>query len=304
MRLHPLHPAAWVLEQVSDAGWDVRDLLAFTRASTLVLASRNGQPPVVLKAGFGSNHVLAELDDEARQAAYGFYWYAEMTTAERALARDDFRHEAALARAASGIPGVVPLLEEGSLDRFDWYTMPWYPGGSFRHLLSAPHSGGSQPGPEGIAILAGVADGLAGLHEHGIIHRDVYQENILISDGTGLITDLGAARIEGSPRGPSWRGPEVHWPPEYAHSYSTATPAADVFSLAVLTYRYLCRDIPRYGQSRLPAAPAALRPVLTAALDAEPVARPPMADFRDALQSSADTGRLSRTARPSERTPQ
>lgn len=282
MRLHPMHPAAWVLDQVTAAGWDVSDLLAFTRASTLILASRRGQAPVVLKAGFGSNHVLAELDDEDRGAAYGFFWYAEMTASERALAREDFRHEIALARAVAGIPGVVPLLEEGSLARFDWYTMPWYPDGSFRPLLSAP---GDDHPEHGLTILAGVAAGLTRLHEHGIIHRDVYQENILISDGTGLITDLGAARTAHAARGPSGRGPEVHWPPEYAHSYSTATPAADVFSLAVLAYRYLCRDIPRHGHSRLAAAPAILRPVLTAALDSEPEARPLMTDLRDALQA-------------------
>ena len=54
MNLDPLHPAAWVTGQVSAAGWDVRDLLAFTRASTLMLASRSGEPPVVIKAGLAA----------------------------------------------------------------------------------------------------------------------------------------------------------------------------------------------------------------------------------------------------------
>ncbi|MFF4291670.1 hypothetical protein ACFY0R_41320, partial [Streptomyces sp. NPDC001633] len=142
MRLHPMHPAAWVLDQLSDAGWNVNDLLAFTRASTLVLAHRDGAAPVVLKAGFGSNHVLAELDEHARPAAYGFYWYAEMTEVERALTREDFRHEIAVARTATGAAHIVPLLEEGNTDRFDWYTMPHCNGGSFRPLLSK--AGGSQ----------------------------------------------------------------------------------------------------------------------------------------------------------------
>ncbi|MFF5728235.1 hypothetical protein [[Kitasatospora] papulosa] len=51
MRLHPMHPAAWVLDQLRDAGWHIDDLLAFTRASTLVLAHRDGASPVVLKPG-------------------------------------------------------------------------------------------------------------------------------------------------------------------------------------------------------------------------------------------------------------
>lgn len=289
MHLHPLHPAAWVLEQARDAGWQVHDLLAFTRASTLILASRDSEPPVVFKAGFGSNHVLAELDDDTRPAAYGFYWYAEMTERERALTREDFRHEIAVTRAAAGAEHVVPLLEEGTSDRFDWYTMPYCPGGNFRpHLAATPTSTGedTKDMTTGLAILADVAEGLRCLHQRGLVHRDVYQENILIRQGRGLITDLGAARRTDTPRGPTGRGPEVHWPPEYATSYDQATAAADTFSLAVLAYRFLCADIPRHG-GRLDVAPAALRPVLAAALAPAPKNRPAMSELRDALRQAA-----------------
>jgi serine/threonine-protein kinase len=285
MDLHPLHPAAWVLDQIRDAGWHVHDLLAFTRASTLILASRDSQPPVVLKAGFGSNHVLAELDADTRRAAYGFYWYAEMTERERALAREDFRHEAGITRTAAA-EHVVPLLDEGTTDRFDWYTMPYCPGGNFRPHLAALPRRTSEDIAAGLDILADVAEGLRNLHERGIVHRDVYQENILIHEGRGLITDLGAARRTGTPRGPAARGPEVHWPPEYATSYDRATPAADVFSLAVLTYRFLCADIPRLG-GQPGAAPAALRPVIIAALATAPDNRPAMSELRDALRQAA-----------------
>lgn len=288
MDLHPLHPAAWVLDQVRDTGWHVHDLLAFTRASTLILASRSEEPPVVLKAGFGSNHVLAELDNDTRRAAYGFYWYAELTEQERALTREDFRHEVAVTRDASAARNVVPLLEQGSTDRFDWYTMPYCSGGNFRPLLTSPPGANSEAQSTGLGILADVADGLQALHEHGIVHRDVYQENILIRDGRGLITDLGAARRTGKRRGPAGRGPEVHWPPEYATAYDMATEAADVFSLAVLAYRFLCADIPRLsGHHRLAATPATLRPLIVAALAPAPGDRPPMGDLRDALRQAA-----------------
>jgi serine/threonine-protein kinase len=285
MHLHPLHPAAWVVDQVRDAGWAVRDLLSFTRASTLILASRDGGPWVVLKAGFGSNHVLAELDEDTRRAAYGFYWYAQTSDHERALTRQDFNHEIAITRAASGTDHVVPLIETGATDRFDWYTMPYCPGGNFRPLLTTRSEHTNKAA--GLRILADVAAGLHGLHEHGIIHRDVYQENILIRDGRGLITDLGAARHTHTTRGPASRGPEVHWPPEYATSYDRATPAADVFSLAVLTYRFVYGDIPRHSHSYPAAAPAALGPVITAALATTPTDRPTMNELRDALEHAA-----------------
>ncbi|MFE9804113.1 protein kinase [Streptomyces goshikiensis] len=284
MNLHPMHPAAWVLDQLRTDGWHINDLLAFTRASTLVRASRPGQEDVVLKAGFGSNHVLAELDPSERLAAYGFYWYAQMTETERALTREDFRHEAELTAAAGGTDHIVPLLQQGSSVRFDWYTMPHCDGGNFRAFMATSKDTG-----KGLSILADVAGGLGNLHQRGIVHRDVYQENILIDQGRGLITDLGAARRLSTPRGPEHRGPEVHWPPEYLTGYHEATPAADVFSLAVLIYRYLCADIPRLaGRTKLPLILEPLRSIVTAALSDDAGDRPAMDDLHTALRTAAD----------------
>ncbi len=290
MCLHPMHPAAWVLDELRSAGWTISNLLAFTRASTLVLASRNGDPPVVVKAGFGSNHVLAALDEHERPAAYGFYWYQEMTATERGLAREDFRHEIDTTRAAAGAAHIVPVLEEGSHADFDWYTMPYYPQGNFRPLLvAATADRDTMAVAAGMAVLADVATGLIELHQRGIVHRDVYQENILLRDGRGLITDLGAARHDSAPRGPDRRGPEVHWPPEYATSYATATPAADVFSLAVLAYRLACADLPRlHGMHRMDGVPELFRKTIVTALAHDPADRPSMAELQDALRDSAN----------------
>jgi hypothetical protein len=114
----------------------------------------------------------------------------------------------------------------------------------------------------------------------------VYQENILIHQGRGHITDLGASRRAQAPRGPRSRSPEVHWAPEYATDYAKATPAADVYSLAVLSHRYLTGDIPRlhHEQSGLPQN---LRRLLRAALAPAPHDRPAMPELRDALQEHA-----------------
>jgi serine/threonine protein kinase len=284
--LDPLHPAAWVLDHLQDQGWDILDLLAFTRASTLVKATRGGHETVVVKAGFGSNHVLARLDEAARPAAYGFYWYAQLTDDELALARQDFVDETDLTQRASALNHVTPLLERGGCAAFDWYTMPYCADGNFRPLLQRP--GG--PTAEGLGILADVADGLNHLHQYGIVHRDVYQENVLIDDGRGQITDLGAARRIDEPRGPRSRSPEVHWPPEYATDYAHATPAADVYSLAVLAYRYLTGDIPRLspspgGRGALPDG--SLGHAIRAGLSHHPAARPPMPELRDALRDAS-----------------
>ena len=288
MHLHPMHPARWVLNQLEHHGWQIQDLLAFTRSSTLMLAHRDGEDPVVVKAGFGSNHVLAAMPDNDRPAAYGFYWYQEMTQAERGLGRADFRYERDLTRAATGAAHVVPLLDEGHCDDFDWYTMPHYPDGNFRTLMT--HSGTrSATYSERLAVLADVATGLTELHDCGIVHRDVYQENILLDRERGLITDLGAARRLHTPRGPRQRGPEIHWPPEYLTNYPGAGPAADVFSLAVLTYHVVVGDIPRLAApTPVTGVPAPLTDLLPAALAHDPADRPTMTHLRDGLQRAAN----------------
>ncbi|MFE9575330.1 protein kinase [Nocardia sp. NPDC006044] len=287
MRLHPLHPARWVLDRLTTTGWQIDDLLSFTRSSTLVLARRSGTAPVVIKAGFGSNHVLSALPETERPAAYGFYWYQQMSAAERSLARSDFRHERDLAARATGSRHIVPLLETGDDEHFDWYSIPHYPNRNLRLLTTAPGHSTAQAITAELAVLADVAAGLSELHQRGIVHRDLYQENILIDGRRGLVTDLGAARLIDTPRGPRRRGPEIHWPPEYSIDYATAGAAADVFSLAVLTYRVLFGDIPRLrGPVRSDSAPAKLTAAVMAGLAQHPADRPDIAQMHDALTAA------------------
>jgi serine/threonine protein kinase len=280
MHLDPLHPAAWVIDLVTKDGWDVRDLLAFTRSSTLLHAAKPGTSEVVMKVGFGSNHVLHQMPAHERGAAYGFYWYNQLTDQERALAREDFLHERGLALEASGISGIVPVTGTGEIDDLPWYTMPHCDGGNFRSHLLAPERATTS-----LAILADAANAAASLHEHGIVHRDIYQENILIHQQHGLITDLGAAHHVGQPRGPQTRTPEPHWPPEYRTDYASASPAADVFSLAVLAYRYCVGDLPRLGSAQdLLHLPLAARDTIAQSLDHDPAIRPTARHLAEALE--------------------
>lgn len=285
MHLDPLHPAAWVINLVTKDGWDVRDLLAFTRSSTLLLTAKPGTSEAVMKVGFGSNHVLHQMPAHERGAAYGFYWYNQLNDQERALTREDFLHERGIALDASGNSGIVPVTATGEIDDLPWYTMPHCDGGNFRSHLLAP----DRPAT-GLAILADAANAAASLHENGIVHRDIYHENILIHRHRGLITDLGAARRIGQPRGPQTRTPEPHWPPEYGTDYASASPAADVFSLAVLAYRFLIGDLPRLGSNRdLDLIPPAAREVIIRSLDHNPEARPNAHQLADALEHAAHT---------------
>jgi len=86
---------------------------------------------------------------------------------------------------------IVPLLSAGDVDRLPYYTMPFVEGESLRVRLTRNRE---LPIGEAIGILKEVARALAFAHEHGVVHRDVKPDNVLLSGGTAMVTDFGVAK--------------------------------------------------------------------------------------------------------------
>lgn len=240
MKLHPLHPATNVIEAFSEAGFQVKDLLAFTRRSTVFLIETEEQPQVV-KAFFGSDHVLDQLDEEMRPAAYGFYWYNSQSEEARKFEKEAVESEISITSQMSGEKGWPRIVDKGVVDGIPFLQMDRISGQKF----TLPTRPDRDTVKKRIKWLADVAYALERLHIRGFVHRDVYHENVLVSDDGACVIDLGLARSINIPSGPRIRGPEVHWPPEYLDDYSSAGPPADIYGLGVLIHRTLTGDMPR-----------------------------------------------------------
>ncbi|UCG88049.1 MAG: protein kinase [Gemmatimonadota bacterium] len=65
-------------------------------------------------------------------------------------------------------------------DGFLYYVMPHIEGESLRDKLA--HEG-ELPIAEAVRILRDVVDALSHAHRHGVVHRDIKPDNILLSDG-------------------------------------------------------------------------------------------------------------------------
>jgi len=138
-----------------------------------------------------------------------------------------------------------------------------------------------------LPVLAGVADGLTALHEHGLVHRDLKAANVLIgADGEPLLADFGLASRIGDAQAPRGGSPFTMSPQQLTGL--PPAPADDIYAFGALAYELLGGYPPFYPdaaaervRSETPAAlperaavPTALAQLVERCLAKEPAARP------------------------------
>ena len=90
-------------------------------------------------------------------------------------------------------PNIVNIYGMRIEDETFYMIMEYVSGGSLRELLN---KAGKLPVEQTIRITIGICEGLAKLHEKGIIHRDIKTENILLTqDGRPKVIDFGIAHV-------------------------------------------------------------------------------------------------------------
>ena len=219
------------------------------------------------------------------------------------LATERFRREIEICGQLRH-PHILPLLSAHEADGVPYFTTPFIEGETLRDRLAR----------EGRVSVAGarkvmhdVADALAYAHAHGIVHRDIKPDNILLDGRNAIVSDFGIAKVTHSAGALSARqnvitgsgmsvGTPIYMAPEQAAADESADHRVDLYALGVVAYEMLAGLTPfaghagvqllaaRSNQQPMPISklrahvPSAFAAVVMQCLEADPAARPAGAD--------------------------
>jgi eukaryotic-like serine/threonine-protein kinase len=160
---------------------------------------------------------------------------------------------------------IVPVLTAGETAGLPFYIMPFVEGESLRDRLSR----GVLPVAEVVSVLRDLSRALAYAHAHGVVHRDIKTDNVLLSAGTAVVTDFGIAkalraartgfRSEALTQFGTSIGTPAYMAPEQAAGDPDVDARADLYALGCVAYELLSGRTPFGGRSAAQALVAQMR---------------------------------------------
>jgi eukaryotic-like serine/threonine-protein kinase len=163
------------------------------------------------------------------------------------VAADRFLREIKLASQLDH-PHIAHLLDSGERDWLVYYVMTYVEGATLREFLSS--SGGRLSVSDTLRVADNLLDALEHAHGHGIIHRDVKPENVVISPQGAVLLDFGIARAvwaSGSDRltrSGIAVGTSTYMSPEQITALKEIDLRSDLYSLACVLFECLAGQPP------------------------------------------------------------
>jgi serine/threonine-protein kinase len=165
--------------------------------------------------------------------------------------RARFEHEA---RAISALnhPSIATLFDVGSQDSNLFLVLEYLPGGTLKSEVQRHLKLGHLLSMQKVLQYGGqIASGLLYAHNHGIVHRDIKTDNMMLTgEGTVKITDFGVAMLQGkSPFSPESGtvGTLAYMSPEQIQG-GPFDQRTDIYSLGIVFFELLTGRLPFVGE--------------------------------------------------------
>src|SRR5206468_10811487 len=129
---------------------------------------------VITAVGRGGNASIFGAYDQAGQRVAIKVLHPELTVS---VAADRFLREIRFASQLNH-PHIARMIDSGEADYLLWYVMPYLPGDTLRQTLRRETR---LPIPRVVGIAVDVLDALEHAHAHGIAHRDIKPDNIVLA---------------------------------------------------------------------------------------------------------------------------
>lgn len=146
-------------------------------------------------------------------------------------------------------PSLVKVHAFGLYGERPYLVMELLRGGTLRSLLY--ERGRGLPVDQALSMFVPLAEGLVHAHEHGVVHRDLKPDNVLI-DGEGRLRlmDFGIAKFVDRRRltaTGACMGTPGYMSPEHMDS-ATVDHRSDIYSAGVMLYEMISGHIPFVGE--------------------------------------------------------
>jgi eukaryotic-like serine/threonine-protein kinase len=152
-------------------------------------------------------------------------------------------------KMAAGLthPHILPVYDSGEADGLLFFVMPNMEGRSLRERLDAERQ---LPLADALRLTREVATALDYAHRHGVVHRDVKPENILLHEGAAMVADFGIGKaMSGASITQTGMivGTPSYMSPEQASGESDLDGRSDLYSLGCVLYEMLAGEPPFTG---------------------------------------------------------
>ena len=249
--------------------------------------------------GGGMGEVFLSRTRAGRPVAVKVAW---PNVAEDPEFRARFVSEVEAARRVGGYH-TAPVIDADPHAPRPWMSTEYVPGPSLHEAVDAH-------GPLSVELVrllgAGLAEGLAAIHDAGLVHRDLKPANVLLAEDGPRVIDFGISRALDATtavtRAGTTMGTPAYMSPEQARGEPT-TPASDVFALGcVLGFAATGRTLFGAGRTQavlyrvmnadvdLDDVPSGLAPLIAACLAKDAADRPTVPDVLAQLASRSSQG--------------